>query len=150
MWCLRKMTKADIDAVLAIEADCFQHPWDRAAFLDELASRDAASIILNRSSAPEPDKISAYMSFRLLYDEMHLMKIAVAPEWRGAGLASLMLGQGLKEAAAGGAVAAILEVGLTNKPALGLYQRFGFRRIGRRKQYYSKTGEDALVLMRPI
>ena len=41
---------------------------------------------------------------------------------------------------------AFLEVRPTNAEALGLYERFGFRVIGRRKGYYFDTGEDALVM----
>jgi len=144
------MAAADLDAVLAIEAASFRRPWNRDAFLDELANRNAAAFLLKRHAPPEPDAATAYICFRLLYDEMHLMKLAVAPDWRGNGCAGQLLAHGMKEAAARGAAAALLEVRPTNRPALDLYRRFGFRQIGRRKGYYAETGEDALVLMRHI
>ncbi len=144
------MREADIDAVLTIETASFQRPWNRESFLDELANRNAAAFILKRHEAFESSAATAYICFRLLYDEMHLMKIAVAPDWRNSGLAGRVLSHGLGQAAAQGAAVALLEVRPTNQSALGLYRRFGFRQIGRRKQYYSETGEDALVLMRHL
>lgn len=148
MWDLCPLVESDLDAVLAIETASFDRPWDRAAFLDELTSADAAAFLLKRRHPSEA--VSAYICFRLLFDEMHLMKIAVAPDWRGNGLADLLLAHGLEQAAARGAATALLEVRPANRSALGLYRRFGFRQIGRRKQYYHETGEDALVLMKPL
>lgn len=146
MWDLRPAADADLDALLAVEAASFERPWNRDAFLDELANRNAALFLLKDAA----DGAAGYICFRVLYDEMHLMKIAVSPGWRGRGVASRLLAHGMKRAAAGGATAALLEVRPANRPALRLYRRFGFRQIGRRKQYFSETGEDALVLMKHL
>ncbi len=149
MWDLHPVTAADLSALLDIEAACFDRPWNRDVFLDELARRDAAGYLLRRP-APDANGAVGYICFRLLYGEMHLTKIAVAPQWRGQGLAARLLVHGMETATALGATAVLLQVRPTNRPALGLYRRFGFRQIGRRKQYFSETGEDALVLMRHL
>lgn len=149
MWTLHPVTEADLSALLDIETACFDRPWNRDAFLDELAQRDAAGYLLRRS-APGANGTAGYICFRLLYDEMHLMKIAVVPQWRGQGLAARLLAQGMETATTRGATTALLEVRPTNRSALGLYRRFGFRQIGRRKQYFHETGEDALVLMKHL
>jgi ribosomal-protein-alanine N-acetyltransferase len=57
-----------------------------------------------------------------------------------------MLGAVLEDARDRAVTLAFLEVRPTNAEAVGLYERFGFRVIGRRKGYYFDTGEDALVM----
>ncbi len=150
MWDLYPFTEADIDAVLPIETASFQRPWHRDAFLDELANREAAGFLLRRPAPHDAGTVAAYICFRLLYDEMHIMRLAVAPRYRGTGIADRMLTDGLERAIAKGATVALLEVRPTNRSALSLYRRFGFRQIGRRRLYYPETGEDALVLMKPL
>jgi [ribosomal protein S18]-alanine N-acetyltransferase len=149
LWNLHPVAEADLSVLLDIEAACFDRPWNRDAFLDELAHRDAAGYLLRRSM-PDATGAVGYICFRLLYYEMYIKKIAVTPQWRGQGLAARLLNHGMETATARGATAALLEVRPTNRPALGLYRRFGFHQIGRRKQYFSETGEDALVLMRHL
>jgi ribosomal-protein-alanine N-acetyltransferase len=39
-----------------------------------------------------------------------------------------------------------LEVRVSNEAAAGLYRSFGFREVGRRRRYYDKPIEDALLM----
>ncbi|MGH7315603.1 MAG: GNAT family N-acetyltransferase, partial [Candidatus Rokuibacteriota bacterium] len=68
------------------------------------------------------------------------------PDLRRRGVASGLLGAVLDDARERSVTLAFLEVRPTNAEAVGLYERFGFRVIGRRKGYYFDTGEDALVM----
>ena len=141
------MTPADLDAVLAIEADSFPTAWQRAGYEHELIHNDRASYwILSRNDAGQPEQIIGYAGYWLVAGEAHISIIAVSPAWRGHGLGELLLLQLLSHALAAGAGQATLEVRERNQVAQALYQKYGFTIVGRRTGYYKDTGEDALLM----
>ncbi len=79
-----------------------------------------------------------------------IFKIAVSPEWRCRGIASMILDKSMDAAFEEGAKSAFLEVRPSNLSALALYHKFGFRVIGKRPGYYPETGEDGWILMKTI
>jgi ribosomal-protein-alanine N-acetyltransferase len=87
---------------------------------------------------------------RTIADEAELLTIAVRPGLRRRGLGARLLGAALDLTARRGAVSMFLEVAATNQPALALYQRAGFRLVGRRTGYYvgATACDDALILRR--
>ncbi len=99
---------------------------------------------------PEQLTIVAFAVFWLLAEELHLLDLAVAPEYRRRGLGRRLLTEVLVRGYQKGAEFAWLEVRPSNMPALALYQSCGFQQVMVRKRYYSETGEDALVLMLPL
>lgn len=137
------LKEQQLDDVLEIEQASFHHPWNRRAFETEFACRDAArhAILLQDSR-----RIIGYLFARIVSGEMHLLKIAVAPNWRRRGAASWALQQCFERACSRGIQRMILEVRATNRAAIGLYAKLGFSRIETRQRYYSDTGEDALVM----
>jgi ribosomal-protein-alanine N-acetyltransferase len=79
------------------------------------------------------------------YDQVwHLMNVAVAPERRRAGVAGRLISQLVEEAR--GELPFTLEVRVSNRPAIAMYERFGFRSAGVRPRYYHDNGEDALIM----
>jgi len=92
----------------------------------------------------------AYIFFRLVVDEMHILKIAVAPEWRCRGIASVLMKKSMELADTKGCNAAYLEMRPANTAAVTLYRKLGFCVIGKRTNYYSETGEDALVMCKKL
>ena len=74
--------------------------------------------------------------------EYELLNIAIAPDWRGVGLARGLLWK-LLETYKG---LWFLEVRESNAPARRLYEAAGFRVIGRRKEYYRDPVEDAIEM----
>ncbi len=81
----------------------------------------------------------------IVVEEINLTAIAVHPEWRRIGLASLLIGKLLQKAYPLGVSHATLEVDVSNQPAILLYKNFGFKTIGKRNSYY-RNGNDALIL----
>jgi ribosomal-protein-alanine N-acetyltransferase len=136
----------DLDAVVTIEAQSFEHPWNLAAVTDELASPDGLAFVLKPTAPPNQPEVGAYILLRQLADEVHIMKLAVNPSRRRQGLATGLANRALAEARREGCHRAILEVRTSNTAAIRLYTRLGFETIGRRKRYYGPTGEDALVM----
>ena len=79
-------------------------------------------------------------------DEAHVTTLAVAEDHRRSGVATVLLLDGVRHAAATGSVQVSLEVAASNHAAQALYRRFGFVPVGVRRKYYPVTGEDALVM----
>jgi ribosomal-protein-alanine N-acetyltransferase len=100
--------------------------------------------------APEPPSplrsIVGYSGFWLILDEAHISTIAVHPDWRGRHVGESLFISMLEAALELGAVTATLEVRVTNDRAQGLYRKYQFEVVGRRKHYYRDNGEDALLM----
>ena len=77
---------------------------------------------------------------------VHVSTIAVHPDWRGHGVGEALFVHLLETALDLGAVTATLEVRVTNERAQGLYRKYLFEVVGRRKRYYRDNGEDALLM----
>ena len=139
---LEAMTLEDLDDVLAIERASFQTPWSRGAFRYELTQNRVARCLVARRGR----RLVGYLCLWEIGHEIHVTNLAAHPDVRRRGVARALLGAVLEDARDRAVTLAFLEVRPTNTEALGLYERFGFRVIGRRKGYYFDTGEDALVM----
>ena len=142
--------QTDLDAILAIEEAAFVRPWGRLSFTQELTHDHAFNLIARSGNDRKEGTVIAYLFFHLIADEMHVLRIAVAPGRRGAGIASQMLRKGFQLARDAGVCTSFLEVRPSNRAALALYRKLGFQRIGTRPGYYADTGEEALVLMKQL
>ena len=136
---------ADLDAVVALEAESFTNPWPRATLVWELENSDVTRAYLLRDGG---DAVAAFCVCWVIFDELHINTLAVAPAARRQGLARALLRHIIADAAASGATKATLEVRASNSPALALYAGLGFRVAATRPKYYVKPDEDALILWR--
>ena len=139
---LDPMTLEDLDDVLAIERLSFLTPWSRGAFRYELCQNRVARCSVARWGG----RLVGYLCLWEIGHEIHVTNLATHPDIRRRGVARALLGAVLDDARERRVTLVFLEVRPTNAEALGLYERFGFRVIGRRKGYYFDTGEDALVM----
>ncbi|MEQ4258753.1 ribosomal protein S18-alanine N-acetyltransferase [Pseudomonas syringae] len=138
----RRMTEADMDAVLKIEYAAFSHPWTRGIFLDGLKSYE---IWLMFEGAQQV----GHGVIQVIIDEAHLLNITVKPENQGRGLGLLLLDHLMKRAYQLNARECFLELRDSNRPAYRLYENYGFNEIGRRRDYYPASDggcEDAVVM----
>lgn len=85
-----------------------------------------------------------------MIDEAHITNIAVHPSYRKMGVGHSILKTMFYEALRNGAEKMTLEVRASNRNALNLYSRVGFRAEGVRKRYYSDNNEDALIMWKTI
>jgi ribosomal-protein-alanine N-acetyltransferase len=138
-----RLAAGDAPALARLEARCFPDPWEEAAFAAAFARPAFAAYGL-----PGEEGLRAYLTAHVVGDELEILNIAVAPEFRGQGLGSRLLGHVLQQADKMGINQGYLEVRAGNVPAKRLYARHGFFVVGTRKRYYSDTGEDALVMVR--
>jgi ribosomal-protein-alanine N-acetyltransferase len=148
---LAPLVKNDIEAVLRIERVSFAQPWGRGAVAEELTVAGAVHTAARMQPAPRSAAdLVGFIFARLLYEEVHVMKIAVDPRWRRRGLATALLEATLARTRPKGALTALLEVRPGNTAAIGFYRQQGFTTIGIRPNYYLQTGENALVMSRAL
>ncbi len=149
-WLFLPFCPDDLEAVVAIESQSFEQPWKRRALEGERTNPGALAFVLKASERAAQSDVAAYIFLRRQMDEVHIMKLAVAPKLRRQGLATRLVAQALAEARREGGRRAVLEVRPSNTAAIGLYTRLGFRIIGARKRYYGPAGEDALVMAKNL
>lgn len=147
---LQNVDEQNLDQVIEVERSCFSDPWPRSAFMAELSHSWSHFKILVRHESSNDLRIDGYLIAWMLPEEMHLLKMAVLPEWQRRGLARQMLGSCLSTFSQLGGGTASLEVRPSNKAALGLYGSFGFTQIAVRRAYYSKDNEDALLFIKDV
>ncbi|NNJ17585.1 ribosomal protein S18-alanine N-acetyltransferase [Pseudomonas putida CSV86] len=137
----RRMTEADLDAVLKIEYAAFSHPWTRGIFLDGLKSYEIWLMF-------EGEQQVGHGVINVIIDEAHLLNITVKPESQGRGLGLRLLEHLMARAYELNGRECFLEVRASNQSAYRLYERYGFNEVGRRRDYYPAPGgrEDALVM----
>ena len=138
---LRPLTRADLPAAAELERACFSHPWTQG----QLAA-DLENDLLTLLGACSPEgSLLGWAEVRAILDEGTLERIAVAPAARRRGIGEALLARAIREGR-GELAFLTLEVRAGNTPAIGLYEKLGFREVGRRKNYYREEGEDALLL----
>lgn len=143
-----RMQVIDLDEVLAIEYAVYPFPWTRGNFLDSLDSGYETWVLRDSSH-----KLVGYFLMMPVVDEAHLLNITVHADLHGQGIGRLMLDQVVKLARQKGLASILLEVRPSNHRALTIYTRYGYQRIGVRKNYYPaphNTREDAIVMRLPI
>ena len=138
---LRPARDADIDAVVAIEHASFGDPWNRSAFVDLIDDPRVAFLIADVGGA-----VRGYVVAWFVLDEGEIGNLAVAREARRRGIGALLLDGAIAAVRASDVETLYLEVRDSNAAARSLYASRGFVEVGRRREYYRKPKEDALVL----
>lgn len=141
---VRSVVPADLDRVARIESDCFANPWAREALAAEI-ERTWARVLVAEDEALPGSPVVAFVNYWLVADEIHVLNVATDPEHRRKGHARALIEALLAAARAGGARTVLLEVRASNRPAIALYEAFGFAGTGTRERYYD-DGEDALLM----
>ncbi len=136
------MTELRLDEVVAIERRAYDHPWTRGNFADSLRSGYEAQLLCGGETV-----LGYFVAMRGV-DEVHLLNITVDPQYQGQGWGRVMLDALALWSRGVGAEWLWLEVRTSNLRAQHVYERYGFRRVGERKNYYpARAGrEDAIVM----
>jgi ribosomal-protein-alanine N-acetyltransferase len=121
------------------------HHWSRDSFLNELANPSGFYFVAFNS-----EMLLGYSGFWLIGDEAHITTLAVHPDCRRAYIGERLLINDIEHAESVGAKRLTLEVRLSNEAAQRLYEKYGFKELGKRRKYYQDNDEDALVLWADI
>ncbi len=144
MWALSDMRAQDLRQVLDIERRSFDNPWSSALFLQELRI-PFSRIVVIRAAGRGDEPVIGYLCRWFVADEIHILNVAVHPDYRGRGIGAVLLEEALREAERGRAEAVTLEVRRSNEAARRLYASLRFEEVGVRRNYYGR-GEDALIM----
>jgi len=139
---VRPMTVEDLDGVMSVEFDSFLTPWSRTAFEEELTQNRLARYLV----AEQDGTVIGYAGTWLVINEAHVTNVAVSGHRRREGIGRLLMEKLMGLSKDSGMESMTLEVRVTNEAARHLYQQMGFLESGIRKNYYSETKEDALIL----
>ena len=138
---VRLALASDIDGLRDVELASQPSPWSEVVFERELDVPQSSFWVVE-----EAGTIQGFLVFWVVYDEVHILNIAVHPRARRRGVANGLLSQLIQRSQELAMTSISLEVRVSNVAAQNLYGGFGFRQIGRRKAYYADNQEDALVL----
>ena len=140
---LRIATADDVDAMTAIHAAAFDHPW---------SAQEIGGLLIGPGGFGVIKDGEGFILCRGVADEAEILTLAVDPAARRKGVAKALV-----EAAAGmartlGAELLYLEVAADNQAAILLYEKTHFAWAGLRKGYYARqTGAmDAIVMRRVL
>ena len=140
---IREMTGADLAVVAALEAEIFSMPWSLQGFADTLGREDVLFLV-----AYEEETLLGYVGIYCTSDEGEITNVAVAPSARRRGVGQELLAELIGRLAQKEIYRIVLEVRVSNEPAIRLYEKQGFATMGKRKNFYEKPTEDAYVMVR--
>lgn len=130
-----------LTAIAALEASVFHAPWSAEA-LTLLTGDTGVGFVIT-----EGDRALCYGGMMTVLDEGQITNIATHESARRQGLATRVVGALVAEARARGLVQITLEVRESNAAAIALYERHGFRVVGKRPRFYQKPVETALIML---
>lgn len=138
---VRKALESDLPALAAIEAECIAEPWSLRSFEREFAANGAIFLV----AEGENGRICGFLTASSVLDEVSINNVAVSALYRRNGIAQLLMGK-LWEYTEEFAAFITLEVRESNLPAISLYEKLGYERVGLRKNFYSSPVENALLM----
>lgn len=139
----QRMQTEHLDQVTAIERASFPTPWSKNAFAYEISHNEFAHYMVALAAGEE---VAGYAGMWVILDEAHVTNVAVRDKYRRRGLGTELMQKMILWAMALGATRMTLEVRPSNTRARTMYARLGFVERGIRKQYYSDTGENAIIM----
>ena len=141
MTVIRKISENDIEAVAALESGIFPDPWS-AKSIKETHENNSACIL----GAYKEEVLIGYVIFYYVLDEGEIARIAVSPSYRRQGVADQIF-MGLIDFCRRKDIERILlDVRISNEPAIAFYRKSGFADDGIRKNFYDNPKEHALLM----
>lgn len=135
------MKAEHISEIAEIESRCFSMPWTEKSLSDELDNENAHFL-----SAVFDGKVIGYIGIIEICGEADVTNVAVLPEYRRCGIAEKLMKEAENGAVERNCESITLEVRVSNKAAISLYNKSGYKQAGIRKGFYEKPKEDALLM----
>ena len=131
--------------VLDIEREAYPEPWSEGMFREEIHHARSRFVVAMLGS-----ELIGYGGYWPLLDEAHITSVTIRDDYRRQGYGRMLFAYLLERAVEDGSLTATLEVRESNLRARALYEAFGLEVVGRRKKYYPKTDEDALIMTKRL
>ena len=139
---IRQAKLYDVPAMARIERDSFGSPWSAEEITKDVTAGGNVYVAVAECGGEK----AGYGEIRMVAGEAQIYNIATAPEFRREGIGEALLRHMIDKAEEDGCTLVTLEVRGGNEAAMALYHKLGFREVGRRKGYYAKGGEDAVLM----
>ena len=139
---IARMEEQHIEAVADLEAMCFSTPWTEENLRSSLANKTDYFFV----ALDEEEDVIGYIGVSVVADSCFVNNIAVYPACRRQGVGTALMKIAIMTADARGTDFISLEVRESNFAAIALYQSLGFEEMGRRKNFYRRPQEDALIM----
>ena len=138
---IENMTAAHVAQIAGLEKLCFHDPWSEKSISSELENALALWLV-----ALEGETVTGYVGSQTVLGWTDMMNVAVHPDYRRRGIGEALVEELIVRLKAMGNECLTLEVRASNEPAKQLYDKLGFREVGRRPNYYRNPKEDALIM----
>jgi len=138
---IRPMNLSDLNTVDSLENEVYEYPWSKKII------KDCILYQYNCYVAVKEFYLIGYIIFQIMPSETHILNLTVKEKYRRNGLASEFMELVINESKNRNSNTIILETRKNNNPAINLYKKYNFNKIGIRKNYYQagEKREDALV-----
>ena len=154
---IREMTLQDVPAVAEIEKMCFSLPWSEQSLIDSVKREDTMFLVCEEfdeknsdDTGDENSNIVGYIGMYLSFDEGDITNVAVSPAHRKKGYGEALVSKAKELAKEKQLEMILLEVRVSNAPAISLYKKMGFEELGIRKKFYEHPVEDAIIMKCPL
>lgn len=124
-----------------LEQRCFSVPWTEAQLRAQLPDDRHVFLVAERG-----DEVLGYVGLTHVLDEGYISNVAVSPDCRRQGIGAALIAELTRRAGRLELAFLTLEARASNAPAIRLYEKMGFRQVGRRKRYYQRPEEDAVLM----
>ncbi|ERK60613.1 ribosomal-protein-alanine acetyltransferase [Gemella bergeri ATCC 700627] len=141
-----KVNKVDIknlDVLSKIDVDNFDDAWTKSMFKTELEHENSEYFGLFND-----DEIIGFCGGWLVADEYQINKIVIDKPHRNKKLGQIFFTYVMQFMKLKGVKKALIEVRVSNMPAITVYEKAGFQTIDMRKNYYKNNGENAYIMVR--
>lgn len=142
---IEKMDYSHIDGVYEVEKACFSDPWSLNSFRSEVENPLSLWLVAMRDG-----KVVGYVGSQSVLDSADMMNIAVREDCRNQGVARELICALSEQLFQKGIRSLLLEVRVSNDPAICLYKKMGFVQVGLRPRYYHNPKEDAYILRKEL
>ncbi|MEM0120642.1 MAG: ribosomal protein S18-alanine N-acetyltransferase [Thermoprotei archaeon] len=141
---VRRFREGDLGSILEIERLSFDSPYGKEVFRRVMTNPTIFLV-----GVADNGLVVAYILALAVRPEIHVLSVAVHPEWRRKGLGKTLLQEVIQEACRLGATRIVLEVDVENTGAQLLYTSLGFRSGGTLKHYYP-NGHNAIFMVKEL
>ena len=142
---IREMKLTDVPAIAELEKICFSDPWSENSIASELDNPLSYWLV-----ADDNGIIAGYVGSQSVLDAADMMNLAVSPDYSKQGIGQALVRGLVNHLQQNNVIALLLEVRVSNHPAISLYEKLGFVQVGRRPKYYHNPREDALILRKEL
>ena len=143
---IREIYPSDISDIYLIESSTYDFPWSLSIIRDCVVNKYDCYLALNGF------KVVGYVIAKITSMDTHILNLTIQDDYRRLGIASNFLDLIISKALILKSSSILLETRITNYAAKNLYNKYNFKIIGLRKNYYRVIGgrEDAVIFKKNL